>query len=298
MSAPARVAVLLANWNGARFLHEAIASVVAQSFRDWELIVVDTGSSDGSVAILEAWAGRDARIKPLFIAERMSCPLALNLGFERSASPLIARIESDDLWEPGRLEAQVGFFDGPDAARVGVCGTAATLIGESGEVTGLKRFPESHAACLELIWFRTPLCHSSVLIRRAALEQCGAYDDRYRFCEDLELWFRLGRRWELRNLPQPLIRYRVWPGSLTTRRLTTLLWRSWLIRMRQAPALGYRVPWSARLYSCLTFGVAVLPRFTTRRLHEFIVRWMDDRAYGAAQVGDGSSNTSSSKKRR
>lgn len=303
MSPPPRVAVLLANFNGARFLDEAIASVAAQTFRDWEMVVVDTGSDDESVAILERWAALDGRIKPGFFPERMSCPAALNVALERSESPLVARIESDDLWEPGRLEAQVQFYDRPENARVGVLGTAATLIDESGAVTGLKRFPESHADCMEMIWFRTPLCHSSVLLRRAAFEECGGYDDRYRYCEDLELWFRVGRRWEVRNLPEALTRYRVWTGSLTTRRLTTLVWRSWLIRMWRAPALGYEVPLGARVYSCLSFGVLALPPFTTRRLYEFVVQQIGDRVEaspgqrGDSQVGQGSSNTSSSKNR-
>lgn len=192
MSAHPKVAVLLANFNGGRFLDEAIASVVAQTFRDWEMVVVDTGSDDESVAILERWA---------------------------------------------------------------------------------------------------------------ALDECGGYDDRYRYCEDLELWFRVGRRWEVRNLPQALTRYRVWTGSLTTRRLTTLVWRSWIIRMWRAPALGYEVPLGARVYSCLSFGVLALPPFTTRRLYEFVVQQIGDRVEGSpgqsgdSHVGHGSSNTSSSKNR-
>ena len=287
MSTPPPVTVLLANWNGARFLDETIASVVAQTFPFWELLAVDTGSDDGSTDILKRWAARDTRIKPLLIDERMSCPRALNLGIEQTRSPFIARIESDDLWEPRRLEEQMAYFARPESARVGICGSAVTLIGEAGEVLGVKPYPETHAACLETIWYRTPFCHSSVLVRREVFAECGGYSDEYVLCEDLEMWFRAARRWELHNLPEPLARYRVWQGSLTTKRLAKLAVRSWQIRMRRAPALGYRVPPLALGYSFLALGAAALPPLVARKLFEMTVGRLGSRKRAGEEARSG-----------
>ncbi len=269
------MSVLLANWNGARFLNEAIESVQAQSYDRWEMAVVDTGSEDESCSIIRRCAGRDRRIKPLFIAERMCCPEALNIGLAETRGEFVARIESDDRWHADRIRAQLDFLRTGGGERVGVCGADAALIDETGRPIGVKRFPRTHAECLRAIWYRNPFCHSAALIRKRALEESGGYSAAFTLVEDLELWFRLGRKWELANVPRPLVDYRLWGGSLTSRKLRALAWRAFQARMTQARRLGYRPPLAARVYSVCTLAAALLPSLSARRLFEWGLQHME-----------------------
>lgn len=278
MSAPPRVSVLLANWNGGRFLSQAVESVVCQTYADWELVAVDTGSTDGSREILESWARRDERVQPLLLPERLPCPTALNLGLARIRSPLVARIESDDVWLPERLAKQVEFMETDPAGDVGVCGSDALLLDEAGSLLGVKRYPRSHAECRRAFWFRNPFCHSAVLIRREALAECGGYDAAFSLAEDLELWFRIGQRWALRNWPEPLVGYRLWSGSLTTRRLRRLAWVSLRVRLRAARQAPGEMPPLAALYSAAALAAGLLPPLAARRLFEWGLRRFDGTA--------------------
>ena len=278
MSMKPLVSVLLANWNGGRFLSDTIGSVVNQTFEDWEMIVVDTGSDDDSKGIIEGWAAQDSRIKPLLKSEKMLCPPALNLGLSVARGQFIARIESDDLWREDKLEHQLEFVSRPGRERIGVCGSDVTLIDEEGNCIGLKRYPRTPAGCLRAIWYRNPFCHSAVLVRKAAFNQAGGYDEAFTLIEDLELWFRIGRFWDFDNVPVPLVNYRVWHGSLTSRRLRDLALRQHQVRARADTKFKYRPPAFARAYSFATLAVALLPPLWARKLFEFGVRCLGPSA--------------------
>jgi glycosyltransferase involved in cell wall biosynthesis len=265
MSARPEVSVLLANWNGDRFLHQAVQSVVKQTYSDWELIAVDTGSEDNSCEVLEQWARRDQRIKPMLVPECLACPHALNLGLARCSAPLIARIESDDVWHTERLARQVAWLKDPIRADVGVCGSDVWLIDEAGLLMALKRYPRTDTECRRVIWYRNPLCHSAVLVRRAVFDTCGGYDARFTYGEDLELWFRVARRWQLNNLPESLVNYRVWPGSLTSRKLRRLAWLSLQIRRKGARELGCGMPLLSKLYGTAGLVSGLLPPMLMRQ---------------------------------
>jgi glycosyltransferase involved in cell wall biosynthesis len=284
-----KVSVVLANWNTARFLDEAIESVVKQSFEDWVMIAVDTGSTDESPAILERWAAADERIKPVLMPQWLNYPTAVNLGLGKVLGEYVARIESDDLWQPEKLESQIAFLEHPEHQAVGICGTNAYLIDEHGRVLGTKRYPQTHEACLKAIWYRSPLCHSSILVRRAAFELCGRYDDAFLPSEDLDLWFRMARMWQICNLPQPLISYRVWSSTVTSRRLRAALWSSHRIRSRAVRDLGYRRPLLAALYSTATLGCVLLPPQLVRWLFQVL---LDRFSRGAAAAQPGCGGTS------
>jgi hypothetical protein len=109
------------------------------------------------------------------------------------------------------------------------------------------------------MWYRNPFCHSSVLIRRAVLDICGQYDENRYLVEDLDLWFRVAGRWNLRNLPEPLVSYRLWSGGLTSSSLRKVAWRSYLMRTSGVVPYGYHCPVAARIYSLLALAAVLLP---------------------------------------
>jgi glycosyltransferase involved in cell wall biosynthesis len=214
-----RVTVLLAVCNGEPFLGDAIRSVLGQTFRDFELLVIDDASNDGSPATLAAFG--DPRLRVVRNEENLGLTRSLNVGLALTESEYVARLDADDLSLPGRLERQVAFLDAhPEAGVVAAQGIPIDVRGRRLFRVGWWhrewRRPRDGAA---LDWYRmfdTPFIHSSVMFRRALVrDELGGYDESFLLSQDAELWMRAARRVRLANLDTPLVAMRISPSSLT-----------------------------------------------------------------------------------
>jgi hypothetical protein len=201
----------MAVFNGARFLPEAVESVLGQTFGDFELVVVDDGSCDQSREIVERVAAGDPRVRLIANEVNLGLRVALNLGCKQARAPYIARLDADDVALPGRLGRQVEFLDAHPA--VAVVGGALIRIDTAGRRGATMRFPTSNHGIKATLRRHSCLSHTAVAIRRSALEQVGGY--RLDHAEDLDLWLRLADRWELANLAEPVALYREHPGQTT-----------------------------------------------------------------------------------
>lgn len=210
-----RVSVAMSVYNNEAVVGQAIDSVLAQSFGDFEFLIVDDGSIDGSPAILDAYARRDPRVR-VFHEPNRGLIASLNLLAARARGDLVARMDGDDVALPERFARQVAFFDAHPEC--GVLGTNTHEIDEAGAVTECTDFhPFEHAAILAALERASPFCHSSVMMRRDVLIASGGYRAAYRHCEDYDLWLRLALRTRLANLPDRLLLYRRSPGQVSNR---------------------------------------------------------------------------------
>lgn len=203
--APA-VSVLMPVYNGERFLAEAVESILGQTFADFEFVIVDDGSTDASPAILADYASRDPRIRVVAQANA-GIVAALNRGLNECRSPLVARMDADDVSLPTRLEQQVAFLT--DHPKVAAVGTAFRLISETGAAGPEVRPPAAHKAIKRGLRYGNCLGHPTVMMRREAILAVGGYREFLRHAEDYDLWTRVAERYELANLPACLLRYRV-----------------------------------------------------------------------------------------
>jgi hypothetical protein len=162
--------------------------------------------------------------------------------------------------------------------RIGVCGADVWLIDEKGGIQGRKEFPESHERCVRALWYRNPFCHSATLVRRSCFAACGPYDETFGPVEDLELWFRIGRRFEFRNLRETLVKYRVWSGSATARQYRLMV-RLTMRARRLAPRQG-GIGLTGRLAFVPTWCAQWLPPRLSQALFRMFVigRTYGDRA--------------------
>jgi GT2 family glycosyltransferase len=201
-----RVSVVMPVYNGEKYLTEAIVSVLGQTLEELELIAVDDGSQDRSLAILERVARADARVRVVVNERNLGSSAAVNRGWQLARSPYVARLDADDIALPGRLARQVDFLDAhPSVAAVG--GGAITIDG-TGRRISAKRYPTNHRAIRSTLLRHNCLSHPSVTMRRSALEAVGGY--RFRCAaEDYDLWLRLSERFELATVPEPVILYRL-----------------------------------------------------------------------------------------
>jgi glycosyltransferase involved in cell wall biosynthesis len=193
-------------YNGEDYLDAAIESILGQTYEDFEFLIVDDASTDGSRARLQDWAEQDERIRLILKDENEGLGQALHDGVEMAEAPLIARMDGDDIAEPDRLEKQVAYFD--DHPETDILGSWAVDIDEAGRKKQYRRYPTDHDEIVRLIW-TNPLVHPSVMMRKAAIQRVGSYDPDVRKRQDYELWFRCvagGLRFA--NYPEALLRYR------------------------------------------------------------------------------------------
>lgn len=215
-TAAPRVSVLLPVRNGGAYLRRAVGSILCQDYVNFELIVVDDGSTDGSTEWLAAQ--RDARIVLLRQAA-LGLVGALNAGLAAARGAYIARMDADDEADPLRLGAQVAHLDRhPD---IGVLFTDASYIDEASAVVGSERGRGvDETSVREGLLFRTHrpvLIHPSVMIRRGVIASVGGYRD-YPAAEDADLWLRLSRTTRIRQLDRALLRYRKLASSVSRQR--------------------------------------------------------------------------------
>jgi glycosyltransferase involved in cell wall biosynthesis len=209
VSAPA-VSILLPVWNGARFLPEALASVLGQSLVDFELVAVDDGSTDETPAILAA-AG-DERLR-VIRQEHAGLVDALSRAVGEARAPYLARMDADDVSLPERLERQVAFLAARPEAALVIPGVQA--MDEDGRPGATVVLPDDDRALRRRLLLRNPFTHGAVVVRAEAVRQAGGYRTDYGANEDYDLWRRIARGWELGALPEVLYRYREHPGAVT-----------------------------------------------------------------------------------
>lgn len=233
MSAP-RVSVLMAVRNGELHLEEAIRSVLDQTFTDFECIVVNDGSTDGTDEILRRYQRYDTRIR-LSRSGGNGLSHALNHGLKSATGTYVARMDADDVSLAGRLAAQVQLMEA--RPEVGVCGTWIETFG-MGRST-VYRHPSDDATIRCALLFESVLAHPSVMIRRDLF--VGArllYDTAMLHAEDYDLWVRAAQYTSLVNVPEVLLRYREHPHQVVRKHEATKRETARRIRRRQLERLG------------------------------------------------------------
>jgi Glycosyl transferase family 2 len=211
-----RVSVVMPVHNGGEYLAGAIESILSQTLRDFEFVIVNDGSTDTTGATLQAYQARDPRIR-VHHAARAGLVASLNRGCADARAVYIARMDADDVAFPDRLARQVDFLD--HHRRVAVVGSAVVRIDGGGRELKRSSSPTSHAAIVNALKAYTPFTHPSVMLRADAIVAVGRYRHAYGPAEDYDLWVRLSERYELANLPEPLLYYRVYPGQVSVRQL-------------------------------------------------------------------------------
>jgi glycosyltransferase involved in cell wall biosynthesis len=198
--------------NAGAYLRPSIESILAQSFTDFELIVVDDGSTDDSAIVAEGFA--DPRIRIVRNAVNRGQTACLNQGLALGRGEFIARQDADDLSSPDRLEKQTRFLDAhPDTVLLGA--NAVEIDGEGNSI-GRSDLPRDTPAIRWANLFYNSFLHSAVLVRTKVMrEEFGGYDESFRCSMDYALWSRIAQRHAVANLPESLISLRVHPESMT-----------------------------------------------------------------------------------
>ena len=219
------VSIILPTYNGAQWIRRAIDSVIAQTFTDWELIIVD----DGSTQDLQCMFPGDARIRYFKNEKNLGIQKTINRGLAEAKGKYIARIDDDDMWsDTAKLEKQVAFLEShPDHVLVG---TGVIVVDEQGKELQRYLLPETDTVIRSKLLRKNCFVHSSVVFRNIGIRY--SEEKNVRHAEDYELWLRLGLQGKFANLPSHSVTFTVRKQSLTgrnrviqARRILVLAWR-------------------------------------------------------------------------
>jgi len=236
MGAAPKVTVFIPVHNRERYLCAAVNSILAQRFADFELLLVDDGSTDRSLALLERYAALDSRVRVETNGTNLGIPRTRNRGLELARGEYIALLDSDDYAYPARLEAQVRFLDAhPDHVQVGSWGTFMDAGGRLGR--RVRRQPVAAADVDAELPFRCCLSNRSIMARTAVLRECR-YRDSFPRCQDYDLHVRLAERHRMANLPRILVCGRQHPERYTGLTRDLGRERKLVIHRAQLEALG------------------------------------------------------------
>ena len=207
-----KVTVLMSVYNGELYLREAIESILAQTYRDFELLIVNDGSTDSSREIILSF--NDPRIRLLDNECNLGLTRSLNKGWKLAQGEFIARQDADDISEPERLAKQVICLEkNPDVVLVG---TWHREMDAQGNLLGEWELPRTWTQIRWSLLYFTPFVHSSVMLRQSAIvKQIGFYNEDLSYSQDYELWFRIASLMPVVSLDERLVRTRINPNSMT-----------------------------------------------------------------------------------
>jgi hypothetical protein len=205
--------VLLPVYNGGDPLRETIESILLQDEPDFEFIIIEDCSTDGSAAMVRSYAEKDSRIFPIFHKRNAGLASTLNEGLRKARSEFVARIDQDDVALPNRISTQIRFLR--TRPRVAVAGSFVYHMGRTPQLDRLVRLPVEHQEIADTLLRQNCLYHPSVMLRRDAILALGGYRPEFHNSEDYDLWLRVSRTHHLANIPIPLLRYRFSTTGMT-----------------------------------------------------------------------------------
>lgn len=245
------VSVLIPVFNEQSSVSRALSSVLGQTYRDFEVLVVDDGSTDDTTSIVSSFS--DKRIRLIRKPTNSGIVASLNLGLSLARGEYVARLDGDDVARPERLAKQVAWMDGhPDAGLVGSWAMLHDLAHHEDRICAPPIF---HKELVAYMHHENPFIHSSVLFRTGLARQLGGYVDTYRWSEDYALWILMASHMQVANIPEILVeRYEnnnssthpIYAGFSRRRRYASLL----RLQLQAARVLGWT--WSAPIVMART----------------------------------------------
>jgi hypothetical protein len=205
------VSVVMSVFNGERFLPEAIESILDQSFKDFEFIIIDDGSTDRSASILDSYKNSDSRVR-VFHEQHAGLVNSLNRGCALAQGKYLGRMDADDVASIDRLALQVDFLE--LHKEIGVLGGTVEWIDADGKSLGIYPYPFEDAEIKTELLRRCAMWHPTILLRREVLAWAGGYRH-IAGAEDYDLWLRVARQFQLANLETVILKYRIHPQQVS-----------------------------------------------------------------------------------
>jgi glycosyltransferase involved in cell wall biosynthesis len=263
------VSVVMPTYNRASLLERSIKSVIDQTFKDWELIIIDDASTDQTPAVLDAWAKKDSRIRIIRNPKNNYPDISKNLnnGINEAKGKYIARLDDDDVWiDKEKLEKQVDFLENnPDHV---VIGSGVIVVNDQGQELFRYFKKETDIDIRNFMYHANPFSHTTVLFRKDIAQKISGYGQ-WAQAEDWEFWLRLGKEGKMHNLPVYTTKFLLAGQNKTLKhqraQARTILQYLWFHRK------AYPRFWGGYLLNTLQYAYSFLPLFFRKRMNSFLV---------------------------
>ncbi len=201
------ISIVMSAYNVEEYISQAIESILCQTFKDFELIIIDDHSTDNTLGIIKDFVKKDPRIKIVNNRKNLKIAASLNKGIKLSKSEIIARMDPDDIAHPDRLRRQFNFLrNNPNIA---VVGSNILVINPEGKLISKREYPTTSKELKKVMFKYSPFAHPVIMFRKKVFDEFGGYDMKTVPCEDIALWFKIGSKYEFASIKKPLLKYRL-----------------------------------------------------------------------------------------
>lgn len=245
-----KISVLMSAYNAEKYITGAMDSILEQTFRDFEFIIIDDYSTDSTWELIQKYAKDDFRIVPRRNVENLKLSKSLNKGIALARSSYIVRMDADDWAYADRLEKQYRFME--THPEIGLSGGGMEVCDENMRVVGIRKYYLEDDKIKSRIFRYSPFSHPTIIIRKSILDKAGLYNPYYNPAEDYELYFRIGQYTKFGNLEDIILKYRMVQQSMTTGSTRTMELMTVRIRKQYAQVHHcYKMTFNDRFYSLL-----------------------------------------------
>lgn len=283
------VSIVMTAYNAAEFVLQAVESIQNQSYSNWELIIVNDGSTDETGKIVTKLAKNDKRLKLINCRKNRGASIASNLGLTKARGTFVARMDSDDIAFPDRLARQVSYLQ--KHKKVIVVGGQCELIDREGYSIGMKNFPISHTEIYDALYQINPIQHPSLMINTKLLgKEKITYHTDVLLAHDLEILFKLAQYGKLANLEDVILKYRIHSDSLSLKHPKETFKHTLMVRQLAREKYGYApskrgmiVHFMQRIIMSVLPSIVVYPLFRMIRMRT-VMEFKMKLAYATAAI--------------
>jgi glycosyltransferase involved in cell wall biosynthesis len=250
------ISVLMPVYNGEKYLKEAIQSILSQSFKDFEFIIVDDGSKDKSWEIIQEYKKIDKRIIPIKNSENLRTSKTLNRGLREINGKYMVRMDADDWSYPDRLEKQFMYMEQNED--IGVSGGTIEICNQNLEVLNKRRYPLTDKEARDIIFRYSPFAHPATIWKTSVIKKAGGYNENIPLSQDYELYFRIGKLAKFGNLPDTILKLRTHQDSSSITRGRYQEQYAIYSRIKAFLELGYDMSTFDKFYTFLQMVSMVL----------------------------------------
>lgn len=225
-------------FNSEMYVARAIESILNQTFSDFELIIIDDHSTDKSFVIAGRYAKLDDRIRLYRNYKNCQVASTLNRGVKLSRAPIIARMDADDYSYPDRLRLQYEILK--RLTDVAIVGTDMEICDEKGIVISKREYPTRSGSMKKVMFRYSPFSHPTVMFRKKIFLEFGGYDLNRVPCEDIDLWFKIGSKYNFASIPKKMLKYTISMSSNSHKKLKKVELLGFKIKIDAIKKYGYR----------------------------------------------------------
>lgn len=256
------VSVIMPIFNAQQYLTDAIDSIICQTFENFELILINDASTDKTLQIIHKYIKKDKRIRLINNNKNLQMAKSLNLAIKQAKSDLIARMDQDDISLPNRLEVQYAFMQANP--NVAITGNDIIIIDEKDKVIGKRAYPTTSRGLKRILFRYSAFAHPTVMFRKSLFQKVNGYNPDKHPCEDIDLWFRLGKEYEFASIPMSLLKYRISLTSGSHQNLKATEMIGLRIKIDAIKKYGYKPVLYDIIYNILQFTTLWFMPFKTR----------------------------------